>query len=509
MIQLLRWKMEPEVFASALDAWRARWRRQEGAARPGLGRRRATELARRRIKWFRSVNHLESIPRSHVALESGAGWLEPDQEDVRIVVLPDPADAAGALEVGTELAGRRGPSARKRIRRLIHQVELERDGRRIELLASRRRRRRGVPALGEDRSDGVGRMRALYLESLGAAIIPRLEEDEVSLLEDAGAIVLENKTVALVDTPKGEEVTPDEMPWHLKSVSIEAAREKGLTGKGVTIGILDSGIDPSHPEFKGKTIQFQAFKVTGEVRPLKRPKDYSTHGTHVAAIAAGRTVGIAPDANLVVAAVLNRRDDGRVVGSLAQILAGLNWLARGGGELASGVDVVNVSLGGPLADLGYYQTISGYRLRGSTLVAAIGNDGTKGMGHHQVPGKFDCVIAVGAVDAASQVAGFSDWGECFSHPVTTSTFKPDIMAPGVAVISAVPGGKYEAKDGTSMACPVVAGAAALLIQSNPSLRGNPDELSRQLLGLTKPLPAQASGYDARRGGSGQLDLASI
>lgn len=374
--------------------------------------------------------------------------------------------------------------------------------------------------------------RMLYLEALGVGIMPDLTGQEVEALEQAGAIVLTNDVVTQDSVETLSIATPSFPSKHLQAVAIEEARKRGLFGTGVTIGILDSGIDPKHPEFEGKTIHFKAFPYGFKQSKAYRftasgsrtkidadiVKDYGEHGTQVAALCAGYNVGVAPNANLAVAAVLTESDGQRMVGSLAQVVQGLDWLADGC-EFGVKVDLLNASIGireSSGDDLNsLYQNLLGRRILGSLLtVAAVGNNGRAGMSKHTAPAMFDIVIGVGAVDNAGIVADFSDWGE--SYPVAEpASYKPDIMASGVSVQSAapsklgVPEARYVLSSGTSMACAITTGACALLIEQDGTLRANPTALSTAVLDLCEPLPPQPPGHDHRRGGRGRLNLARL
>jgi subtilisin family serine protease len=447
---------------------------------------------------------LAELPSIGFAAAAASEWHEVAPEDLKIVIVREPD-----LFQAQDDPERRRESPRHAMRRRLHSLEQD-QGSIIELLASRRTGIGRKPAVAVGYRDGRRVARALFLEALGAAIVPDLTELDVEALESEGAIVLDNAIVSLDPADDSEAPSSSNSgSWHLAAINVAAARAKDLTGKGALIGVVDTGIDASHPEFSGQDIHFRAFKADGTPQMLKQPKDYGRHGTHVAALCAGKTVGVAPDAELAVAAVLTTRlPNGKLGGYRSQIIAGMNWLARGGAGLPRPADIINASLGG-ISDVQDYIVLSDFRVRGVAMVAAIGNDGRSGFGRHSAPGMFDCTVAVGAVDRQGVVADFSAWGQCYSHPIPSSEHKPDVVAPGVGVVSAVPGAKYQPMNGTSMASPIVAGAAALLLQQNPGLRGDPEALGVRILSLTAPLPTQPNGYDVRRGGRGALDLAQV
>jgi len=286
--------------------------------------------------------------------------------------------------------------------------------------------------------------------------------------------------------------------WHLARIGVPQAREAGLDGSGIVVGMIDSGVDPSHPELAGKDVLFRSFDERGAGHD-EAAHDFGTHGTHIAGLIVGAHAGVAPGATLVVAAVLAKRSGD--AGHLAQAAAGLEWLLTADFGLRVGVDIINASF-----DLlpGYhdalYPPLLEARARtGTLLIGAIGNHGRLGAGSCASPGNYDITIGVGATTRYDEVASLSAWGRV---PEDRGAAKPDLCAPGMGIWSAVPGpgAQYQALDGTSMASPLVAGAAALLLQRTPSLRGSAGALAAALLSSTRPLA------DTARAGRGILDL---
>jgi subtilisin family serine protease len=350
------------------------------------------------------------------------------------------------------------------------------------------------------------------LEALDVALIDDPTPDQIDRLHKWGAAVFENVEVPLVEpvATNGVPAAQAAIPWHLQTINVAAARAQGLTGQGVRIGIIDTGIDAMHSEFAGKSISFAEYDASGYLISTT-PRDAGDHGTHVSALAAGATYGVAPEAELAVAAVLTTRTPRGMVGYLAQILAGFNWIAHSN-HASTGISqcpVINASLGG----IGYdpYLDSSVVTIRSvpaALLIAAIGNAGRAGVNNHGSPGNYHHVLGVGATDPTDVVTNFSDWGIESTH----AAYKPDLCAPGLDIESARPGGGTQYMSGTSMASPQVAGAAALLVQKSPPLRRNPQGLYNRLLRLVDNAPTtnpvnRASGFS--RIGAGRLDLTHI
>ncbi|MDH6553026.1 hypothetical protein M2161_002036 [Streptomyces sp. SAI-133] len=274
----------------------------------------------------------------------------------------------------------------------------------------------------------------------------------------------------------------------------------GFDGTGTKVAVLDTGIDTGHPDLAGKVVAEQDFSGTGTTT------DRFGHGTHVASTVAGsgarsdgKYKGVAPGARLLNGKVLD--DQGG--GSDSGIIAGMEW------AVAQGADVVNLSLGGPDSPGVDPMEEAVDRLSaesGTLFVIAAGNDGP---GERTVgsPGSAASALTVGAVDKSDGLAEFSSRGP----RVGDGGVKPDLTAPGVDITAAAAAGSvltewypsdvpgYLTIEGTSMATPHVAGAAAILAQQHPDWSG--ERLKAVLTGSAKP-----GTYSAYQQGTGRVDL---
>ncbi|MGI5395068.1 S8 family serine peptidase [Streptomyces sp. CA-251251] len=269
------------------------------------------------------------------------------------------------------------------------------------------------------------------------------------------------------------------------------AWQAGLTGKGVTVAVLDSGVDAGHPDLAGRVAQSRSFIAGQEVA------DRHGHGTHVASTVGGSGAasdgaerGVAPGATLAVGKVLD--DSGS--GSESEIIAGMEWAARD-----VDADIVSMSLGSteasdgtdPMAEA--VNTLS--RETGALFVIAAGNTGApSSIGS---PGAADAALTVGAVDSADEAAYFTSAGPRHGD----KALKPDLSAPGVDILAARSrlsegGGDYTSMSGTSMATPHVAGVAALLAEEHPDWSGA--RLKDALMSTSKRLGASAYHLGAGR-----------
>ncbi|WP_324605134.1 S8 family serine peptidase [Streptomyces sp. NRRL S-87] len=284
-----------------------------------------------------------------------------------------------------------------------------------------------------------------------------------------------------------------------RQIGADKAWAAGYDGKGVKIAVLDTGIDATHPDLKGKVVAARDFSRSGSTA------DRFGHGTHVASIAAGtgaasggRFKGVAPGATLLNGKVLDDSGSGDDSG----ILAGMEW------AVAQGARIVNLSLGAPDSpgtDPVEAAVNELSAAKGVLFAVAAGNDGLSGPGSVDSPGSADAALTVGAVDGADRLADFSGTGPRAGD----GAVKPDVTAPGVDITAAAAPGSalarrygqkpagYLTLSGTSMATPHAAGAAALLQQKHPKWTGA--QLKGILVGSAEPGP-----YHAFQQGGGRI-----
>ncbi len=316
----------------------------------------------------------------------------------------------------------------------------------------------------------------------------------------------------------------------------------GLTGRGIGVAVLDSGIATFHDDLTvGASSTLYPYgnqrvaKFVDFVNGLPLPYDDNGHGSHVSGIIAGNgsdsrgpsaKSGIAPDASLVSLKVLDANGQGRI----SNIIGALNWVALNAATYK--IRVVNLSVGAPIHESYWTDplTLAAKVLtdRGIVVVVAAGNLGKNAAGVAQyggitAPGNAPWVLTVGASSTEGTLtrkddvmAGYSSRGPTFIDWDT----KPDLVAPGTGTVSlAVPGStfyftkaKYLSKgafptsampyltlSGTSMAAPVVSGTVALMLQANPNLTPNLVKAILQYTAENRP------GYNALTEGAGFLN----
>ncbi len=250
------------------------------------------------------------------------------------------------------------------------------------------------------------------------------------------------------------------IPWGVERIR---ATSLDCTGKGVKIGVIDTGINTRHPDLYRN--------IKGGVRTLDYGWDYlddNNHGTHVAGIigAADNSIGVlgvAPESSIYSIKALD--ENGK--GYLSDIIEGLEW------AMENGIDIVNMSIGANATNESFTEAIKAASAAGLIMVASAGNNGPN-MDTVTYPARYKETIAVAASDRENRIADFSSRGR-----------EVDLAAPGVDIDSTLKSGFYGRMSGTSMAAPHIAGVIALSCQVNGKL--SPEEAKDHLMRSSEPL----------------------
>jgi hypothetical protein len=278
--------------------------------------------------------------------------------------------------------------------------------------------------------------------------------------------------------------------WHLEEIGLPPPRARWRRrAPKVTIAVLDTGIDAAHPALAGRVSAAYRFDVDqGHVFPVNPSEDTEGHGTHVAGLICGRSVGVHPWANLISGLIIPHG-----YGWLSGFLFGLEWAAT-----CPDIQIVNLSAGFPGYIPALRRAISLLLAVGVLPVVAIGNEGRD---RTRSPGNVWGALSVGATNRAGRVSSFSGSGRMVvDHQQYTV---PHLVAPGEGVYSCVMGGRYEAWDGTSMAAPIVSGVAARILQERPDLT---------VLGLREEILStcqEIEGEPDHRQGNGLVQVAGV
>lgn len=335
---------------------------------------------------------------------------------------------------------------------------------------------------------------------------PKMAEEARELLQPDYMIV-PNAELVLSAPARGQtyQRLPAWAPQWPEASGIAQAHAQSIKGQGTLVCVLDTGVDADHAELRRKVIDFRYIPLDPKSGPMRNVRGFDSdgHGTHVSSIIAGRNIGVAPEADLMVAAVLESET---LRTSLERVVVALNWVLAQFEDPANQDKpvIVNMSLGFLRASLdrtGLESPVQAFQKVLSTLiddfhvlpVVAVGNEGVDTI---RAPAYFQDTLSVGAVDYDLQVADFSGGGK---SPLT-GEIEPNLVGYGVDVLSGLERtiynrSIYRKMSGTSMAAPYVSGIAALYASQNPKLQGR--DLWRRLIDAALPLNAPPE-----RGGSG-------
>jgi subtilisin family serine protease len=299
---------------------------------------------------------------------------------------------------------------------------------------------------------------------------PGLNAVAVSIPQNAVDSLKNNPKVAYVEYDGTATASGEVVPWGVDRIDADVAWGES-TGASVKVAVVDTGIDRDHPDLEENILGGTNYvRARGRVDP-NRWDDDNGHGTHCAGIIAAvdneeGVVGVANACGLYGVKVLNSRGSG----SISDIVSGIQWAA------GQNVDVISMSL----STSGDYQSLhdacDAAEDAGIVVVAAAGNqgDGQASTTEIRYPAAYDSVIAVASIDDSDAVAYSSNSGP-----------HVELAAPGVSVYSTYMDGGYATMSGTSMACPHVAGTAALVIALNPTWTGA--QVRQQLIDTAEDL----------------------
>ena len=296
--------------------------------------------------------------------------------------------------------------------------------------------------------------------------------------------------------------TPNDLlssQWNLSKIQAEAAWDFVQGSEEVVVAIVDDAVELAHEDLaaniwrnegeipdngidddeNGYVDDVEGYDVADQDNnpnpPSNADANHFSHGTHCAGIVSARTdnnKGIAAIGGNVKLMVVKTKENATVGSSLQAGMEGVEY------AIAAGADVISMSWGGPA----YSQTLQDLMTiaheRGITLVAAAGNSNTS---VPMYPAAYDHVISVGATNQEDEKAFFSNYGD-----------KIDVMAPGFEIWSTVAGNGYDFKNGTSMACPLVAGLAALMLSYDANI--SPDDIEDCLKSTCENIDGQNGDY---------------
>ncbi|MBK9493913.1 MAG: S8 family serine peptidase [Xanthomonadales bacterium] len=412
--------------------------------------------------WSRLDQEKPSQSASHAAALVKLGQASPSQ-----VRKPTATKASTERqEVGLFLVRSTASSAAQALS--SYPVELNADSRKrqIDRLRDFRNDTKAQVAEAErwllDHNRQRGTARSSGLISAGR-ILQLTPEEATELRRDVRGIqVIENRVLSIV-TPTRVTLAvggaSEAACWHLEAIGQRTARRDGraFSGRGVHVAVLDTGVQLDHPELAGRV--FEGWKIdprnpavdaSAVVRDTQH-RDTDGHGTHVAGLICGTTVGVAPGAQVMSMLMMPRG-----YATTFDFIRCLDWAAE-----QPEIALVNFSAGEFPFNDDMMPLVDDLIRTGVLPFFAVGNDGQN---RTRSPGNYIDGISVGSVDPpqGGTVSAFSGSGQMtYNH---TSYEVPDIVAPGGRIHSSYRGGGYAELDGTSMATPIACGVAACFLE---------------------------------------------
>jgi subtilisin family serine protease len=273
--------------------------------------------------------------------------------------------------------------------------------------------------------------------------------------------------------------------WYLDEIGATLAHAKAVRGAGVTVALIDSGVDSGHAEFAGKNIRSRMFDPTSGVPLGLSDGDTVGHGTQMASLIAGLTTGVAPAADIIDVKVLR---DG--VATSDALLSALNWVLTD-----ASANIVNMSWGFSSHKPALEPVINQLLAAGILTVCASGDSGP---GTAACPGDFDAGLTVGSTARDGKVSSFSSSKEISNSGQSIRV--PDLVAPGEDVGCARSGGGYDIGSGTSHSSALASGAAALFLEARGKSSTVHDLMATMILHCTALDPSDRAGKGLLRYG---------
>lgn len=288
----------------------------------------------------------------------------------------------------------------------------------------------------------------------------------------------------------------EDQRWIIEVTQSEALQAMGYDGTGVTICLVDTGVDLLHPDLGGVLLVSWEDLVNGE----ELPYDDGGHGTAMAGLvfAQGRLRGVAPGASLIAVKAL--RANG--TGSSEDVGKAIRFCLDPDrdGDPADGADIISLSLGAqatPFTTNAAARAAEEAMAQGVFVVSSAGNDGREDDGDVSNPANEPLVFSVGSLNDRLEIAAFSSKGNNTAR--LDPHWKPEFVLPGVGLTTTGSGSSYGAITGTSASAALLSGLLALLLQAHPEFRHASQDavlaVKQALVGTSLPLEGQATPHD--------------
>ncbi|CAI8816255.1 subtilisin [Bacillus pseudomycoides] len=283
-----------------------------------------------------------------------------------------------------------------------------------------------------------GTIEETYFDTIANVRIPQNKVNEL----------IQHPEIKSIETNQNIKALEQKNDWGIDFLNIPSIKKQNnnLTGKNISIAILDTGVDMKHEDLNlRRSVTF--------IKGTNGYSDESGHGTHIAGIIGAKdnklgVLGVAPAAQMYSLKVLDSEENGKY----SNIIQAIEWCIQ------NNIRIINMSFGGYQKSDALEIAINKAHEKNIILVSSAGNTGFFDEDTITYPAKYNNVISVGAINSQKERWFASSLGK-----------KLDIMAPGEKILSTSPEQKYEIKSGTSMAAAYVTGCIALLLEKNPTI----------------------------------------
>ena len=308
-----------------------------------------------------------------------------------------------------------------------------------------------VPAVAKRLArDAGGELFATYQSAIKGFAVKGLSAGQIDKLRNSPYVryVEQDQVVTKVATQQNPPA------WGLDRIDarngLDNSYTYNATGAGVSVYVIDTGIDPAHPEFEGRATA--AYDVFNDGQ---NGVDCDSHGTHVSGTVGSKSYGVAKQAKLFGVRVLGCDANGNGGGTNAGVIEGIDWVAANAQKPAA----ANMSLGGGFSQA-VNDAVENLVASGVPTAVAAGN-GFFGIFSENAcdksPASAPSALTVSITDQSDSKVSWGNYGPCV-----------DLFAPGAGILSTIPGGGTASYSGTSMSSPHVAGALALYLEGNPT-----------------------------------------
>lgn len=304
------------------------------------------------------------------------------------------------------------------------------------------------------------------LKKLSAAILYGLTDTMIVALERNGVMIIPDETIEVSIATSSDDSINNEISKAPRSNIKQLVHSNTIDAhnrakKAIRVALIDTGIDTSHNEFKGKhrEIRFFGRNEDGRLSECSPKDDACYHGSQVGSVLAGQNIGVVPNAHLAVCGIMQKTNANQFAYSTKDLVQAINWLLSGPFEGGAKPTVINFSFGTDALEPVLKAQVKKVADQGQSLCFAATGDGSK-VNNCPYPAGFDAswVLSIGGVDTKNRALPASN----YDADLNFETGNPNFSALGTDVTAAYPNGSYSVETGSSFASAIAAGIAGIL-----------------------------------------------